>query len=159
MNGGALPLVLMFAAVGLALMSVAPKAAWLSIACLSLSTLLFAMFEPSEAMQSALFAGFWLSLMATAATVLFGRSLPALVAAALAVNAGAWSGLLAALTHSRTTLIFALPISLLFVTSRWLKPSYGVVTKVLSSWLIAVGTLAMLVSMVPTPGYEADHME
>jgi hypothetical protein len=158
-NGGALPFVLLFAAVGLALTRAPSKMAWLSVAGLCASALLFAMFTPPERLQGVLFMGLWLSMIVTATAVLIGRSIPAPFAIAVAVNAGAWAGLLAAASGLRLALTFALPISLLFVAGKWLKHSSGIVPKVLSSWLIAVGTLAMLVALVPTPGYEADHIE
>jgi hypothetical protein len=160
MNGGALPFVLMFAAVALALTSLSPTVAWRSLAALSVSAMIFAAIPVAEESSDFLFVGFWLSMIATAATVFLGRAIPQPVAIGAAINDGAWSGALAAALDMRGAMAFALPLSLLFMAGRWFnRRGYGIALKVLSSWLIAVGALAMFVSLVPTPGYESDHME
>ena len=160
MNGGALPYVLIFAAVGLALTFAESRLAWRSIAGLALAALLFS-FAPLPAnLQQPVFIGFWLSVIGTAVLAVAAREFSHPLAIAAAVNDGAWAGALASVSESRAALAFALPISLLFLAGKWfMRRGYGIVPRVLSSWLIAVAALAMFVSLVPTPGYEADHME
>lgn len=160
MNGGALPYALMFAAVGLALAFAHPRAAWLSIASLVLAALLVSFAPLSEAVQGPVLIGFWLSVIGTAALAAAACKLgqPAMIAAA--VNGGAWSGALAAASEGRAAMALAMPMVLLFLAGKWfMHRGYGIAPRVLSSWLIAVAALAMFVSLVPTPGYEADHME
>jgi hypothetical protein len=160
MNGGALPFVLMFAAVGLALTTVTWTVAWQSLASLSGSALLFTLVFDTGNSPEIIFAGFWLSMIGTAAAVWFRSGVQQPLAIGAAINNGAWSGALAAASDLRLLMMIALPVSLLFVAGRWFKQQgYGIALKVLSSWLVAVGALAMFVSLVPTPGYEADHME
>ncbi len=160
MNGGALPYVLMFVAAGLALSLLTSAVAWRSLSALWVSAVLVAMLAPVNVPDGVLLAGFWLSMIAAAAAVLLGRGVAQPVAIGAAVNNGAWSGALAAASDLRGAMTIALPISLLFVAGRWFNHrGYGIALKVLSSWLIAVGALALFVSLVPTPGYELDHME
>lgn len=160
MNGGALPYVLMFAAVGMALASADREPAWRSVGGLALAALLFSFVPLPEKLQKGIFIGFWLSMIGTAALAVAAREISQPLAIAAATIDGAWAGALASASESRTALAFALPVSLLFVAGQWfIRRGYGIAPRVFSSWLIAVAALAMFVSLVPTPGYEADHME
>ncbi len=160
MNGGALPFVLIYTAFGLALTKADPGKAWRSVALLALTALLLSLTPVPPSWGDTVLLGFWLSMILTAGLVLASREMAQPLAIEVAITNGAFAGLLASMSDMRAALIFALPLSLLFVGGRWLiRRGYGIVPKVLSSWLIAVGALAMFVSLVPTPGYELDHME
>ncbi len=160
MNGGVLPFLLMGVAVGLALTIVPSRVAWAGLASFAISALLAMLLSLPERASGVVFAAFWLSTIAAACLVLVPRSISPSVAIVVAINGGAWSGALTTTTGARSTLAFALPFILFFVPGRWFKcGGREIVLKVLASWLIAVSALAALVSLVPTPGYEPDHME
>jgi hypothetical protein len=150
----------MGAAVGLALTIVRFRIAWAGLASFAISALL-AMFLPlPEGALSMVFTAFWLSTIAAACLVLIPGTASPWLAIILAINGGVWSGMLTTVTGARSPLALALLFALFFVPGRWFRcGGREIVLKVLSSWLIAVSALAALVSLVPTPGYEPDHME
>lgn len=160
MNGGALPLMLMSAAVGLGLSYAPVRLAWLGVAGFALAALLVAFAPVPQGAAKAIYLGFWLSAIAAASLVLLPRAAGARVALIAAINSGAWAGALTALGGSRAALVFAVPLTLIFLPARrFACGGRDIVLKVLSSWLIAISALAAFVSLVPTPGYEPDHME
>lgn len=160
MNGGVLPLVLLCAAVGLALSFTTARAAWTGAAAMAASALAVAFVTLPQSLAEAALAGLLISTIVTAALTYLPRELPGTWAVAAAINAGLWSGALASISGMRVGLALALPLSLLFIAGQWrLVRNYAIVIKVLASWIIAIASLAMFVSLMPTPGYKPDHME
>ncbi|ESQ90306.1 hypothetical protein ABAC460_09125 [Asticcacaulis sp. AC460] len=110
------------------------------------------------------FAAGWLSVLATAASLHLPepwrlRAGPWL-GRGQALNAGLWVGLLNHMTLSPFGLAFALPFVALMLPGAWLiGRGWGIAIKVAASWLIAIAVLQIALGFVPTPGYEADHME
>lgn len=160
MTGGIVPLLLISAAVGLALTFASDKAAWIGLAAMAaVATAISFLPLPSE-VGSPILAGLLLSAIATAALVFLPGRLRQGWATAVAINGGAWLGAAAAASETRASIVAALPLALLFIPGKLLAAQeHGIATKVVSSWLIAVASLSMFVSLVPTPGYEPDHME
>lgn len=160
MNGGILPLLLICATVGLALSIVGWRDAWLGVSAIALSALLvsFTPFDPG--VTKVVFAGLFLSTIFTAALVYVPRRWPRHWAIPIAVNAGGWAGALASLSGMHRALWLALPLCLLFVPGRWFEQrGLGIAIKVAASWMIAIASLSLFVSMMPHPGYVPDHME
>jgi hypothetical protein len=150
----------MGAAVGLALTIVQSRTAWAGLASFAISALLAMLSSLPEGATGVVFPSFWLSTIAAACLVFIPASVSPCLVIVLAINGGIWSGMLTTITGARSPLAFALLFAVFFVAVRWFRcGGRKIVLKVLSSWLIAVSALAALVSLVPTPGYEPDHME
>lgn len=160
MNGGILPLVLLFAAIGLALSFTTARAAWYGATALAASALVLAFVPLPPNLTEPVLAGLLISTILTAALTYLPRELPRQWAVAAAINAGLWGGAMASISGMRGGLAAALPLSLLFIAGQW-RPvrNYAIIIKVLASWIIAIASLAMFVSLVSTPGYKPDHME
>ncbi len=152
---------LLCGATGLAL-SRLPRSsdAWRGLALLIASALLASMLPISQQYETLAFTGLWLSVAATAAFAIFPRVPTMRLEFPLAINAGVWAGGLAAVSSTKAGLALAFPFGLVFMLGQWLgRNGYGVAVKVLASWVIAIAMLAFFVTLIPTAGYEADHME
>jgi hypothetical protein len=155
------PLALLFAALGLAL-AFAPRRAWVSsllVLVASLSAVTF-LTVPQNWLEG-VFAGCWISVIATAVTVLFFRRLSHAAALGLSFNAGFWASAVASVAASRLDLVMALAwLLILFPASRVVVRYGSIPIKVASSWIIAVAVLAATLQLLPvTPGYLPDHLE
>ncbi|MGI8931800.1 MAG: hypothetical protein ACR2FK_05420 [Sphingomicrobium sp.] len=160
MNGGILPLLILCATVGLTLSRTTRRVAWIAIAGLAASGLPMSLVPLPVASTGAVFAGLWLSVIAAAVLTYVPRRLTDRWALAVAINGGAWAGALASLSDMRLGLAAALMLGLIFIPGQWIASrSIDFAVKVAASWMIAIASLAMLVSFVPTPGYKPDHMQ
>lgn len=160
MNGGLLPLMLIGATLGLALACAPHRTAVISFAALTGAALLMTFLPLPPGVSDLVFAGFWLSLIATAALTFFADRFTRLLMVPAVLNAGAWAGALAAISDRRGDLLVALLSAMLFLPARWfVLRGHQIVIRVVASWLIAIASLSMIVSVMPTPGYKLDHME
>lgn len=160
MNGGILPIALMFFATALALAFAPRRSAWIGIAALAVSALLFSVMPIPRSATDIIFIGLWVSIIATAGTCYSNRSLSNRWIGVLAINNGVWTGALAARSGMHAGLVLAMPIALFALPGQWIAArSFGIVLKVVASWVIAIASLAIFVSLTPTPGYKPDHME
>src|SRR5260221_11881852 len=101
MRGGVLPPALLFVALGLAL-GFAPRRAWLtSLLALLMTLAAFTLMPAPPGLADAVFAGCWVSVIATAASVHLVRGLPPWAAVAFSFNVGVWSGAVVSLSGSR----------------------------------------------------------
>jgi hypothetical protein len=107
------------------------------------------------------FAGCWISVSATSASVHLPRGLASWGAIALSLNAGVWAGWVIHVTGSSHDLLRAMPCVLIVLPAAWMiERRASIVVKVIASWLIAVSILAMTLQLLPvTPGYLPDHMD
>ncbi|MEP7131403.1 MAG: hypothetical protein ABI770_09770 [Sphingomicrobium sp.] len=106
------------------------------------------------------FVGLWVSVIVTVGLMHLWNRIPAPYAVAAGINAGAWAGMLAALSSLRAQMVYALSILLILFVGHWIvERGYGIALKVVGSWLVAIAILAIFVSLTPTPGYKPDHME
>ncbi len=160
MNGGILPLLLICATIGLALSLAGRRQAWIGVGAVAAAALLTSLIPISESGSRIAFAGLWISMIVTAAMVYLPRDWPTHWAIPVAVIGGGWAGAVASLSDMRWALVLALPLSLLFMLGRLIiSRGYGVAVKVAASWMIAISSLSLFVSMMPHPGYVPDHME
>lgn len=161
MRGGALPPSLLFAALGLAL-AFAPRSVWAPSLLALLATLgAFAFLPVPQTWLEAAFLGFWISVIATAASVHVANGLRPRAAVTLSANAGVWASVVIALSGSRLDLLKALPWMLIVLPASWaIGRRASIPVKVVSSWIIAIAVLAATLQLLPvTPGYLPDHME
>lgn len=158
--GGALIPALLCAALGLGLAFQTMRTQWQSIAVLSLMAYLMAWVHfPQDWTDAILIMGL-VSLIVTALSVLAPARLPAWLPLSLAANAGLWTGAVIAITAQTRDLALALPWVFLAFPARWvLTTPVHLGVKVVAGWLVAVAILGAGVSMLPTPGYKADHIE
>ena len=160
MNAGILPMLLLCATVGLLLSFGSQRVAWLGFVGLVASALILSLLTLPAEVSKQIFIGAWVSIIVTAAVTYLPPRLPSRWAIPLAINAGAWVGALASLSGRKHDLLLALPLSLIFVLGRWVVArGLALGVKVVASWMIAIATLSIFVSMTPTPGYEPDHMQ
>lgn len=162
MRGGALPPALLFAALGLAL-AFAPRRAWMpSLLALLASAGAFSFLPIPRNWLEGVYLAFWITVMATAASVHFARGLSHLpVALVLSLNAGAWASAVVHLSGSRVDLLSALPCALILLPASWVIDRHtSIPVKVVSSWIIAIAVLAAALQLLTvTPGYLPDHLE
>lgn len=160
MNGGILPLVLLSATVGLLLSFTIGRVGWMAIVIMASLAAIMAATSSAQNMIAALTLGLLaMTIIAAAITILRPSAADTLVVP-LAMIVGIGAGALASSSGRKGDLLLALPLSLLFVPGRRIVANgYGIAIKVVASWMIAIATLSIFVSMTPTPGYEPDHME
>lgn len=160
MNAGILPICLLFLALGLTLSFAGIRGALLGTTGLLVATLVAASLKPAQGALEPVFVCLWVSVIATIGLMHLPNRIALVWAATAGVNAGAWAGALAAISSLRPQMLFALPIMLVTLPGLWLVDrGYGIALKVVGSWVVAVATLAIFVSLTPTPGYKPDHMQ
>jgi hypothetical protein len=160
MRGGALPPALIFAALGAAMAFVGPRARPWAL-CLALAAAAAALMAPAgPAWVEPIFLGCWIAVLLAAASVHLPAPLPDLGALALALNSGAWAGAVVAAAGRPRDLLIAAPWILLALPGTWLVATRRpIVVKVAAGWLIAIALLAIVLPLIPTPGYMPDHMD
>ena len=159
MRGGLLPPALVCAALGLALCFTRPRHLGLAPGLFAASAAVAASAPVPPLSLDLLFTGCWVTVLVTAASVHLPRGLGPRAAGALALNAGAWAGMISHV-GAEPSLVAALPFVLLVAPGQWLRGrGWGVAVKVAASWLIAIAGLEALLVLVPTPGYAPDHMD
>lgn len=160
MNGGIIPSLLLGATIGLLLSFTPLRVALFGGACLAATSILASLLAPPPSLQNAIFIGLWLSIILTAALTYLPHGAARRWAIPLATVGGLWIGGLASMSDRKSDLALALSVSLLWVPGRWIVArGYGLAVKIVASWMIAIASLSLFVSMTPTPGYEPDHME
>ena len=160
MRGGALPPALLCAALAFALAFVPRRVILPTLLALCAVALLVSLLPLKAVSAELIFAGCWLSIVVTAATVHLRGHFGLAVALLLGANAGLWAGAVVAISGTPTDLARALPVALLAFPAGWLAAHRGAIAvKVVASWLVAVAILAGTLPIVPTPGYAQDHME
>ncbi len=160
MNAGLLPMALLSAGVGIALSFASRRGAWLAVAALIVIAMLVAVAPLPNSLGDTVFAGAWLSVIATAALAFLPGGLRDSWAIAAGTNGGAWLGALASLSPRPGELLLILPLTLSFLAGQWLAArGHAIAPKVVLSWIVAVASLSFFVSLMPTPGYQPDHME
>ena len=160
MRGGALPPALLCAALAFALAFVPRQVILPALLALCAVAILVVLLPLKTISPELIFAGCWLSIVATAATVHIRWHFGMPVALLLGANAGLWAGAVVAISGIPTDLARALPVALLAFPAGWLVVNRGAIAvKVVASWLVAVAILAGTLPIVPTPGYVQDHME
>lgn len=158
-NGGLVPLYLLSATIGLMLSFVPGRGAWVAVAALALSAVLgFAV--PLGLSSRVIFTALWLTVIVVAALVYFPVARWSAAALLLCIIAGFWLGASAALSPQRGALALGLIPVLIIIPGKWLtRTKFDIIIKVVASWMIAIASLSLFVSLIPTPGYEPDHME
>ena len=160
MRGGALPPALLCAALAFALAFMPRRVILPALLALCAVAMLVVPLPLTASSPELIFAGCWLSIVATAATVHLRKQFGLPVAFLLGANAGLWAGAVVAISGTPSDLARALPAALLAFPASWLVANRGAVAiKVVASWLVAVAILAGTLPIVPTPGYAQDHME
>lgn len=160
MRGGFLPPGILCAALGLALAFIPLRRALFGMALVVGVALLIWWLGPPVSWIEPIYIGCWLSVIANALMTYAPARMPPGSQLVAAVNTGVWAGAVTAVSGHGRDLAIALPVVLLFLPGHAIVArGWSISLKVLASWLTAVAILATMVSMVPTPGYEPDHME
>lgn len=159
MNGGLVPLFLLGGTLALMLAFVPLRTTMVGLLAFAASGLC-SFFVPLSLPQNALFIGFWLSLVLTTLAVYFPARRWAVAVIPLALNAGFWMGIYAGLTNNLVGLALGSAAALAAIPAKWLiAHHFDIIIKVVASWLIAIASLSMFVSLMPTPGYKPDHKQ
>ena len=159
MNGGLVPLVLLSATIGLMLAFVSTRTATIGLVAYA-ATALLAFAVPVGLSPTVNFAGLWLSMIVAAALAYLPVARWSVAVLPISVNAGFWMGVCAALSGSWSAFGLGLVPVLISFPAAWLtRQKLDIVIKVVASWMIAIASLSLFVSLIPTPGYKPDHME
>lgn len=159
MRGGWLPLALIALALGLSLAFVSRRTALLAVAAMAATAVMVFVVGPARRFEEIVFAGLWITTIATALSTHWPRGVPRGVTVAMGANAGAWAGAAAALAANAPDLALSLPLALVALPGAWLATQGGgIALKVVASWVAAVAVLALMLALTPTPGYVQDHM-
>ena len=159
MNGGLVPLALLGATLGLMLAFAAGRTTSLGLLAFAAAALL-AVLIPVGLSPNLLFAGLWISMIASAALVYVPPARWSVAILPLCLNAGFWLGAVAGVSDDRFALGSGLLAALIAFPAKWfIRQNFDIVVKVVASWMIAIASLSMFVSLMPTPGYKPDHME
>lgn len=160
MNGGILPFVLLGLTLGLALTSVPRDVALKAWVAALVVAVVFCLVPIGDELVIPVEVGLWVTTILTGVAVYLPSRLRRRLINPVAVNAGLWLGALASAAVTRSALLVALPLSLVFLLISMMGlQKYQLAVRVVASWMIAIGSLAVFVSMVPTPGYKQDHMQ
>lgn len=159
MNGGLVPLVLLGTTIGLMLAFVSIRGAILSLIAFAAAALA-GLANPFGLSPQLIFTGLWLSMIVAVVLVYLPVERWSVAAIPVCLNAGFWLGACAALIETRGALVAGLLPALVAIPARWLtQRKFDIVIKVVASWMIAIASLSLFVSLIPTPGYKPDHME
>ena len=160
MNGGLVPSLVLCATIGLLLSFASLRAAWIGFAGLATISVFASLLALPTSLTNAIFVGLWLNIILTAVMTYLPRDLARRWAIPLATVGGIWVGALASVTDRKNDLVLVLPVTLLWLPGRWVVArGYGLGVKIVASWMIAISSLSLFVSLTPTPGYDPDHME
>jgi len=160
MNGGIVPFLLMGVTLGVMLSRVDRRLGWAGLAIAMIGAAAAALVPIGAAATDTVYTGLWLSMIVAAGLAFVPPARLRRLTVIAAGNAGAWSGALAGLGGIRTGLLVALPFALLFLPGQWIAArGQDVAIKIVASWMIAIASLSLLVSLMPTPGYKPDHMQ
>jgi hypothetical protein len=159
-RGGPLPPALLCAALAFALAFAPPRTRLPALIALCIVALVANYLPFHRISPEIVFAGCWVSVILTAASVFLRPGRPAWFGPLLGANAGLWSGAVIAISGTTLDLLRSLPAALILLPATWLvSRGGGIAVKVVSSWLVAIAILAATLPIVPTPGYAPDHME
>jgi len=159
MNGGLVPLLLLSATIGLMLAFVPGRSAWFALAAFAVAALA-GLAIPLGLSPQIIFTALWLSAIVAAILVYVPVARWSVAVLPLCLNAGFWLGASAALTGNHAALALGLLPVLIAIPARWFTHrKFDIVIKVIASWMIAIASLSLFVSLIPTPGYKPDHME
>jgi len=159
MNGGLVPLFMLSATLGLMLSFAPNRLTTLGLLGFAAAALL-AFLVPLGLSPTVIFVGLWASVIAIAALVYLPAARWSAAIIPLCINAGFCMGAYATLSNNWPGLALGLLPALLGFPAKWLICNkFDIVIKVVASWMIAIASLSMFVSLMPTPGYKPDHME
>lgn len=160
MNSGPLPLLFLGLTLGLALSRVPRGLAWRSLLVVIVSALIASFVPVSADLSVKVEVGLWISTILIGVAMFVPGRLVVRLAYVLALVAGLFLGLVASLSTGLLLLLPALLVVLVFIPLQaFSSKGSAIAAKVIASWMIAIGTLVLFASMVPTPGYRQDHME
>jgi hypothetical protein len=159
MNGGIIPLLLLSVTLGLMLAFATTRLTIVGLAAFA-SVALLAFAAPIALASNSIFIGLWLTIIAAAALVYLPVARWRHAIIPLCLNAGLWLGAYAALSGDRRDFALGLIPALIAIPAKWLvRRRLNLGLKVVASWVIAIASLALFVSLMPSPGYKPDHME
>ncbi len=154
-----MPLLLLSATIGLMLAFVANRQATFALAGFGAAAVV-AYAASLELGPNLVFAGLWLSMIAAALLVYLPVRRWSIAALPLSLNAGFWLGACASLTGNVAALVIGVLPLFIVIPARMLTiGKFSIALKVIASWMIAIASLSLFVTLIPTPGYKPDHME
>ncbi len=159
MNGGLVPSLLLGATIGLMLAYVLNRQAIIGLLGFGIAaTVAFAV--PIDFAPNLVFAGLWLSMIAAAVLAYLPVARWSALALPICLNAGFWLGAGAGLSNNSLALLIGILASFILFPARLLaRGRLNIALKVAASWMIAIASLSLFVTLIPTPGYKPDHME
>lgn len=161
MRGGLLPPAILCAALGLALAAAKRRSKVTSLVILATIATMTAFVPLPASFTDAAFLGCWMSTVINSSSVHVSRKYRERFVLVLALNTGIWAGAVIGLAAPKLDLAAALPWALcMFPAGCMLRRNQSIALKVVSSWLIAVASLAATLQLLSvTPGYRPDHLD
>jgi len=159
MNAGIVPLLLLSLTVGLMLAFVPTRRATIASVVFA-ATAFLSFWVPLGLAPNMIFTGLWLTMIVAAILVYLPVAKWSIAALPICLSAGYWLGACAGLSNDLTALVIGiLPLFISF-PARWLTVrKFGIAVKIVASWMIAIASLSVFLTLIPTPGYKPDHME
>ena len=159
MNGGLAPLLLLSTTIGLMFAFVVSRQAMTALLGFGIAAVV-GYAAPFDFAPNAVFAGLWLSMIAAAVLVYLPVARWSVLALPVCLNAGFWLGAGAGLSGDRLVLMIGILASFILFPARLLAHGrLNIALNVVASWMIAIASLSLFVTLIPTPGYKPDHME
>jgi hypothetical protein len=159
MNGGIVPLLLIGFSVGL-MLAFAPGRVMKGALGALCGAAIVGFFLFTSLPATLTFVGLWTTTIAVAATSYLPTArwptLPVILSSLAGLSLGACAGL----NGDYRGLVLGLLVAFVCYPAKWLAArKLDIVIKVVASWMIAIASLSMFVSLMATPGYKPDHME
>lgn len=159
MNGGIIPFVLAAITTGL-MLGLAELRAGLRALAAFIAAAFIEWFLPVLAPETTLFAALFAAILAVGIAVYVRAARSPLWLLVLAFNGGLWLGACAAASRSPAGLAMIALTPIAAAGARWTaRRDATIIVKVAASWMMAIASLTLFVSLIPTPGYQPDHME
>ncbi len=159
MNGGLIPFALVAVTTGLMLGLVRTRLALLGASLFVAATFL-GWTLPAVTAETTLFVALFVALLVTGIAIYLPalRSRPWILA--MGLNGGLWLGACAAAVRLPAGLAMIALTPIAIALARWtVQRDLIIIAKVAASWMIAIASLTLFVSLLSTPGYQPDHME
>ena len=158
-NGGIVPLLLLGFTIGLMLVRTPGAAALLALAGFAV-TALATFFLALTVAPGTIIPGLWLVMIAAGITLFLPARRIAFATLPLALAAGFFLGNWTLPSGDVGGLLLAVALAALCLPAIWVGANrFDIVLKVVASWMIAIASLSLFVSLIATPGYEPDHMD
>lgn len=160
MTDSGLPALLGFVSLGMSLGFARPAIRLWALLLAALAALVAYQLPLAGTLAGTIYLACWGSIVLASASVFLPRGVNTAVATVLAIAVGGSAGAVAGTQEAAPQLALASAGAAVMLPARWLvRRGNAIALRVAASWLIAIAFLSASLTLVPTPGFEADHKE